>query len=315
MSLHLIIPGLASTRTSAIAAVAAIAWRAVRTGLDPTDTALLQRLRAGDEQAYLELVDRHQAAMLRLARTFVASNAVAEEVVQDTWLGVLRGIDGFAGRSTLRTWLLSILVNRARSTGAREARSVAVGDPEPAVDPARFDSAGAWSAPPRHWVEEIDDRVSAASARDALRDAVESLPRAPAPGGAAARRRGPQRRRGGGGARYQRGQPACAAASRPQPAARVARIGAGGGMRLRRQRELACRQVVELVSDYLEEALSRRERSRLQAHLAGCEHCSEYVAQMRATIALTGTLRAADLDPEMREALLGVYRRWRVSEA
>lgn len=86
-------------------------------------------------------------------------------------------------------------------------------------------------------------------------------------------------------------------------------------MRLRRQQELPCRQVVELVSDYLEDALSRRERSRLQAHLAGCEHCSEYVAQMRATIVLTGTLRTADLDPELREALLGVYRRWRVSEA
>lgn len=163
-------------RINAIAAVAAIAWRAARTGLDPTDTALLERLRAGDEQAYLDLVDRHQAAMLRLARTFVSSNAVAEEVVQDTWLGVLRGIDGFAGRSTLRTWLLSILVNRARTTGVREARSVAVGEPDPAVDPARFDASGAWSSPPRHWVEEIEDRVSAASAREALRDAVERLP-------------------------------------------------------------------------------------------------------------------------------------------
>jgi len=100
---------------------------------DP-DAALLSRLRAGDEQAFVVLVRRHHDAMLRLACGYVPSVAVAEEVVQDTWLGVLRGIGGFEGRSSVRTWLFRILVNRARTTGARERRSVAVGDPEPAVD-------------------------------------------------------------------------------------------------------------------------------------------------------------------------------------
>ena len=89
---------------------------------------LVRRLRDGDEQAFVLLVQRHRVAMLRLARTFVASTAVAEEVVQDTWLAVVRGIDGFAGRSSFKTWLFQILVNRARSTGVREQRSVTIGD-------------------------------------------------------------------------------------------------------------------------------------------------------------------------------------------
>jgi anti-sigma factor RsiW len=75
--------------------------------------------------------------------------------------------------------------------------------------------------------------------------------------------------------------------------------------------ELACQQVVEMITDYLEGALSRSQRRRLEAHLAGCEHCSEYIEQMRATIRLTGRLRAQDLTPEMREELTDIYRRWR----
>ena len=85
------------------------------------DDVLVSRLRAGEEEAFVLLAARHQAAMLRLASTFVGSTAVAEEVVQDTWLAVLRGIDGFAGRSSFKTWLLAILVNRARSTACARA--------------------------------------------------------------------------------------------------------------------------------------------------------------------------------------------------
>ncbi len=158
------------------AAMAAIAWRAARSRAGDEDAVLLERLRAGEEDAFLELVGRHQAAMLRLARTFVSSGAVAEEVVQDTWLGVLRGIDRFAGRSSIKTWLLAILVNRARSTGASEGRSVAIGDAGPAVDSARFDAGGAWMSPPRHWVEESHDRLSAAGVSGLIRAALEELP-------------------------------------------------------------------------------------------------------------------------------------------
>src|SRR5271156_6966088 len=125
------------------------------------DSELVARLRAGDEQAFVALVARHHSSMLRLARAFVSSPAVAEEVVQDTWLGVVRGIDGFAGRSSFRTWLFHILVNRARSTGAREHRSVAIGDAAPAVDRSRFDATGGWMSPPQHWVEDSQDRVFA----------------------------------------------------------------------------------------------------------------------------------------------------------
>jgi len=114
--------------------------------------------------------------MLRLASTFVNSTAVAEEVVQDTWLAVLRGIDGFAGRSSFKTWLLSILVNRAKSTGVRERRSLATGDAGPAVDGARFDATGAWMSPPQHWVEDSDDRMVAEGAGEMLGLALERLP-------------------------------------------------------------------------------------------------------------------------------------------
>src|SRR5215471_7907405 len=79
----------------------------------PGETELLARLRAGDEEAFAVLVDRHHAAMVRLAMTYVRSRAVAEEVAQDAWLGVLRGLDGFEGRSSFRTWLYRIVVNRA----------------------------------------------------------------------------------------------------------------------------------------------------------------------------------------------------------
>ena len=140
------------------------------------DGELVARLRAGDEQAFVQLVSRHHAAMLRLAGSYVSSPAVAEEVVQDTWLGVLRGIDGFAGRSSFRTWLLSILVNRARSTGVRERRSVAVGDAGPVVDRSRFDASGAWMSPPQHWIEDSDDRMQAQALAGHIQKTLGELP-------------------------------------------------------------------------------------------------------------------------------------------
>ncbi len=143
------------------------------------DAELLERLCAGDEQAFATLVRRHHGAMLRLATSFVPNDAVAEEVVQETWLAVLRGIGRFEGRSSVRTWLFRILVNRARTAGARERRSVAVGDVEdvgPAVDASRFDGTGHWLSPPEHWVEDADERLFAAKLADLVRSAIESLP-------------------------------------------------------------------------------------------------------------------------------------------
>jgi RNA polymerase sigma-70 factor (ECF subfamily) len=149
--------------------------RRLRAGED-SDVELLARLRAGDEDAFVLLVARHHATMLRLARSYVSSTAVAEEVVQDTWLGVVRGIDGFAGRSSFKTWLLAILVNRARSTGVREHRSTAVGDAAPAVDRSRFDASGAWMSPPQHWIEDSEDRLFAEGLASHIQAALEELP-------------------------------------------------------------------------------------------------------------------------------------------
>jgi RNA polymerase sigma-70 factor, ECF subfamily len=141
-----------------------------------SDADLIRRLRVGDEQAFVALVERYNGSMLRIASSFVPSRAVAEEVVQDTWLAVLRGIAGFEGRSSLRTWVFSILVNRARSTGTREQRSVPVADAGPAVDSSRFGLGGGWSSPPKHWIEEAEDRLAAGKLTDLLQSAMGDLP-------------------------------------------------------------------------------------------------------------------------------------------
>ena len=140
------------------------------------DAILLRRLRDGEEQAFTLLVERYNPALLRLALSFVASRAVAEEVVQDTWLAVLRGLGRFEERSSLRTWMFTILVNRARSTGVREARSVPVADAGPAVDASRVGPSGAWAAPPEHWIEEAENRVDAVKLSELLRAGLTELP-------------------------------------------------------------------------------------------------------------------------------------------
>jgi len=140
-----------------------------------TDVELLGRLRKGDEEAFLMLVGRYQQPMLRLARSMVSSQAVAEEAVQDAWMGVVRGIERFEGRSSLKTWLFRILVNRTRSAGAREIPSVPIEDAH-AVDPARFDAQGQWAEPVAPWTEESEDRLDAARWSPVLKTAIDQLP-------------------------------------------------------------------------------------------------------------------------------------------
>jgi RNA polymerase sigma-70 factor, ECF subfamily len=139
------------------------------------DVELLGRLRSGDEEAFVMLVDRYQQPMLRLARSMVSSQAVAEEVVQDTWMGVVRGIDRFEGRSSLQTWLFRILVNRAHSTGSREPAHGAIEDVD-SVDPARFNRDGQWADPVASWIDESDDRFDAALWAPILKAAIDELP-------------------------------------------------------------------------------------------------------------------------------------------
>jgi RNA polymerase sigma-70 factor (ECF subfamily) len=140
------------------------------------DSELLHRLRSGDERAFTVLVERYHEPMLGLAASFVPNRAVAEEVVQDTWLAALRGLDAFEGRSSLKTWLFRILVNRARSTGSREQRSIPVADPEPAVDPSRFGGDGGWSDPPEHWIETAERRMEAGKLAGQVRVWIDGLP-------------------------------------------------------------------------------------------------------------------------------------------
>ena len=171
-----LLPGIPGLLVNVLAVISTVPWPRRRSGLRDEDLELLERLRAGDEEAFLALVARHNAMLLRLARSLVSSRAIAEEVVQDTWLGALRGLDGFAGRSSLKTWLMRILVNRARSTGVIEHRTVAVGDAVPAVDRSRFDASGQWMSPPQHWIEDSDERLFAESLADRLHAALHELP-------------------------------------------------------------------------------------------------------------------------------------------
>ena len=142
-----------------------------------SDVELLTRLRAGDESAFAALVERYHPSLVRLARSFVPNDAVAEEVAQDTWVGVIRGIDRFEGRSSFRTWLFRIVANRARSTGVRERRTVPAGSgDEPGVARSRFDAGGQWSDPPSAWTDDVEDRIVAGSLSSTVWEAIDALP-------------------------------------------------------------------------------------------------------------------------------------------
>jgi len=154
---------------------------------DP-DAALLAALRAGDERAFAALVDRYGPLLMRIARMHVRTDAAAEDVVQETWLGVLKGLERFEGRSSLKTWLVRIAQNRARSRGERDARSVPLsalagageGD-APAVDADRFLDRGHprwpghWAAAPRRW-EIPEERLLGRETLEVVREAIVALP-------------------------------------------------------------------------------------------------------------------------------------------
>jgi RNA polymerase sigma-70 factor (ECF subfamily) len=149
------------------------------------DAQLVDALRAGEEDAFRELARMHHASLLRVAQIYVPSRAVAEEVVQETWLAVLEGIDRFEGRSSLKTWIFRILANRAKTRAERERRTIPFSAlqpdrvPEPALDPERFRDSedgrwpGHWSTPPQPWPE---DKLLAAETREKLAQAIEGLP-------------------------------------------------------------------------------------------------------------------------------------------
>jgi RNA polymerase sigma-70 factor (ECF subfamily) len=152
------------------------------------DPGLVDALRAGDEGAFEKLVATYHAPMVRLASFYVGSRAVAEEVAQETWMVVIRGIDRFEGRSSVKTWIFGILTNQARRRGERERRTVPfssvgvdVEDAEPGLEPDRFRPpsdrwAGHWSDPPRPWSDVVADHLEQAETRAIVIKAIQSLP-------------------------------------------------------------------------------------------------------------------------------------------
>ncbi len=153
------------------------------------ERALVEGLRHGDEAAFTTLLGRYQSSLVRLALMYVPNRQAAEDAVQDTWMGVVQGIDRFEGRSSLRTWLFRILLNRAKAKGVAERRHVpassldgaeAHGD---AVDPSRFFDhssrwAGHWSAPPQSWDGIPEDRLLGKEVRAIVEEVVAGLPQA-----------------------------------------------------------------------------------------------------------------------------------------
>jgi RNA polymerase sigma-70 factor (ECF subfamily) len=150
------------------------------------DAEVVAALRAGDEDTFAALVDEMNGPMIRVAQGYVGTRAGAEEVVQDTWLAVLQGVERFEGRSSLRTWIFRILMNRAMSQFGRERRSVPFSslgpeDEGPSVDPDRFFppshlAAGGWSDPPRGWDEIPEQVVLSGETMAVIRDALAQLP-------------------------------------------------------------------------------------------------------------------------------------------
>ena len=146
---------------------------------------LLARLRAGDEGAFKVLVETHHGTMISVARTYVRTRAVAEEVAQEAWLGVVKGLDRFEGRSSLRTWILKILVNTAMGRGPREARTVPFSsledEGERAVDADRFRPPGAafaghWNGYPGDWGSLPEDALLGRETLDVAKREMEELP-------------------------------------------------------------------------------------------------------------------------------------------
>jgi RNA polymerase sigma-70 factor (ECF subfamily) len=157
-----------------------------RVGATVDDQRIIDGLRRGDERVVVELVDRYHASLIRVALRFVPSRAIAEEVVQDTWIGAIESIDRFEGRSTVKTWLYRILIYRARAQGERERRTTPLSalegeGSEVAVPMERFRGsdalwAGHWAMPPRRWEGVAEDRLLAGECTTLLEQAIAGLP-------------------------------------------------------------------------------------------------------------------------------------------
>lgn len=291
----------------------------------PDDASAIAALRSRNEVVVGQVVAAWTPGMLRLARAHTTSDAAAEDVVQDVWVTVLTKLDSFEGRSALRTWVLGIVVNTARGAGRRERRTLPFSAAwrteredgrTPAVDPTRFDArSGAWALPPLRWDLLPEEQLAAAELRAVIDTALAALP---------ARQRtvmtardflglsvaevaalyglsdGNQRvllHRARSKVRAVVEHYAATSIGVPAPAAAIPERAflTGSASRRRparpsRHEPVACRQLVELVTDYFEGALDPALRNLVEAHLADCHDCNGYVAQVRRMLDVTANL-------------------------
>lgn len=291
------------------------------------DPAAIAALRSRDEARVEELVAAWTPGMLRLARAHTVSAATAEDAVQDAWITVLTRIGRFEGRSTLRTWVLGIVINTARRAEAREHRSLpfsSVGwnasedEWEPVVDPRRFHpQTGHWVSSPLRWDLQPEDQLDAAELQTVIDAALTALPprqravmtardilglSGEEVGGLYLLGDGNQRvllHRGRSKVRAAVERYAATGTDGPEQTDAAPTSGRPSGRVVHRSRTqpssrepLVCRQLVEVVTDYLEGALDTGLRDRVEEHLATCNHCNGYVSQVRRILDLT-----AELDP------------------
>lgn len=151
-----------------------------------SEASLIEALRNGDEAAFTALVEQYYTSMVRIAMIYVPDQAVAEDVVQETWIGVLRGLDRFEGRSSLKTWIFTILTNRAKTRAQRESRYVPLSttwddetdDSEPVITTERFSNEGHWSADdrPDNWDAIPEDRLLSQETLALIHQAIDELP-------------------------------------------------------------------------------------------------------------------------------------------
>jgi RNA polymerase sigma-70 factor, ECF subfamily len=280
-----------------------------------TDAGALAALRSGDPGQIRRVVEAWTPAMLRLARVHTRSETLAEDVVQDSWITVLTKLETFEGRSALKTWVLGIVVNRARRAGVRERRVLpfsAAGFADradlnaPAVDPARFGPDGGWVSPPLDWEDWPEERLAASELRDVIEAALTTLPmrqRAVVTvrdilglsaddvealyGLSAANQRvllhRARAKLRAAVERYAAGEPVEGAITPEKFHGRAARPPKPGAA-------IACRQLVELVDDYRDNSLQEELRAKILEHLPGCDHCNGYVDQVRRVLDVTSGL-------------------------
>lgn len=341
------------------------------------DAQLVALLRAGDEGAFIRLVDQYDGALRRVARTYVG-DAVADEVVQETWVAILRALDRFEARSSIRTWMVAIMRNIAITHARRERRQIplsafteAVGRSEPAVPPDRFQGPegrfpGGWVSFPERWDEQPERRLLASEGVEVARRAIASLPRtqqvvvalrdldgwsseevADALGITVANQR-VLLHRGRSKVRAMLEQAVDDACHPDRAVEGVSGVHPGHPLLERyydsptdraaldahvigcpscrgwlieiseRLGRLTCIEFVELVTDFLEDAVTAPARAGIDEHLRLCEGCRNYLDEMRTTVATIGAIGPGEpVTPsaETRAGLVAVFRLWQPEDA